>query len=178
MGNGGAMRVAPIGAYFADDLDRVVAEAAASAQVTHAHPDGQAGAIAVAVAAALAWQGRGSATAEVGRRLLGTARDRTPNGATRDGLEAALGLPADTPTWRAAEVLGNGTQVIASDTVPFALWCAARYLGDYPTTLWETVSALGDRDTTCAIAGGVVALYAGRDGIPADWLAAREPLEL
>jgi len=53
-GNGAAMRVAPIGAYFADDLDRVVEQARRSAVVTHAHPEGVAGAIAVAVAAALA----------------------------------------------------------------------------------------------------------------------------
>src|SRR5581483_970505 len=42
-GNGGAMRAAPIGGYFADDLERVAAEARASAEVTHAHPEGQAG---------------------------------------------------------------------------------------------------------------------------------------
>jgi ADP-ribosylglycohydrolase len=53
-GNGAAMRVAPLGAWFADDLDRVVEQAALSAAVTHAHPEAAAGAIAVAVAAALA----------------------------------------------------------------------------------------------------------------------------
>ena len=37
-GNGAAMRVAPIGAYFADDLEAVVEHAARSAEVTHAHP--------------------------------------------------------------------------------------------------------------------------------------------
>jgi len=56
MGNGGGMRAAPIGGYFADDLAAVVAHAGASADPTHAHPDGRAGAIAVAVAAALAWR--------------------------------------------------------------------------------------------------------------------------
>jgi ADP-ribosylglycohydrolase len=40
MGNGGAMRVAPLGGYFADDLDRVVKEAKASSVVTHVHPEG------------------------------------------------------------------------------------------------------------------------------------------
>jgi ADP-ribosylglycohydrolase len=33
-----------------------------------------------------------------------------------------------------------------------------------------------DRDAFAAIAGGVVAAYAGTDGIPQRWLAAREPL--
>ena len=52
MGNGGAMRAAPIGAYFFDDYEKVVSEAKASSEVTHSHPDAQAGAIAVAIAAA------------------------------------------------------------------------------------------------------------------------------
>ena len=51
-GNGGAMRVAPLGAYFADDLDRVVRMAERSARVTHYHPEGIAGAVVVAIASA------------------------------------------------------------------------------------------------------------------------------
>ena len=43
MGNGGAMRVAPVGGYFTDDLKRVADEARASALVTHVHPEGVAG---------------------------------------------------------------------------------------------------------------------------------------
>jgi ADP-ribosylglycohydrolase len=171
------MRVAPVGAYFADDLDEAAAQAAASAAVTHAHPEGQAGATAVAVAAAMAWRTRGTDSVAAGRMLLETARDHTPPGPTRDGLQAAFELPADTPTAKAA-VLGNGSRVISSDTVPLALFCAARHLGEYQAALWDTVSGLGDRDTTCAIAGGVVAMFVGRDGIPATWLAAREPLDL
>ena len=38
-----------------------------------------------------------------------------------------------------------------------------------------TVSGLGDRDTTCAIVGGAVAL--GCKALPAKWLRPREPLE-
>ena len=48
-GNGAAMRVAPLGAFFADDLDLVVKQALKSAEVTHAHSEGIAGAVAVAV---------------------------------------------------------------------------------------------------------------------------------
>ena len=73
--------------------------------------------------------------------------------------------------------LGNGRKVISSDTVPFSLWCAARHLGDFVEAMWTTVSGLGDRDTTCAIVGGIVALAAGRSSIPEDWLRAREALE-
>jgi ADP-ribosylglycohydrolase len=71
---------------------------------------------------------------------------------------------------------GNGARVSAEDTVPFVLWSAARNLARFETARWETVSALGDRDTTCAIVGGIVALCCGEVGIPADWLERREPL--
>jgi len=39
-----------------------------------------------------------------------------------------------------------------------------------------TVSGLGDRDTTCAMVGGIVALSAGAASIPDAWVAARELL--
>ena len=176
MGNGGAMRVAPVGAYFADDLQRAAEEARASAEVTHKHPEGQAGAIAVAVAAATAWELRHGTDLAAGRRLLETAFEWTPDGVTREGLGTALELPLDASVDRAVARLGNGSSVIASDTVPFSLWCAARHWNDFAEALWNTVSGLGDRDTTCAIAGGIVALSAGHDSIPSEWLRQRESL--
>lgn len=42
--------------------------------------------------------------------------------------------------------------------------------------MWATVSGLGDRDTTCAIVGGIVALRVGLAGLPSEWLSHREPL--
>jgi ADP-ribosylglycohydrolase len=177
MGNGGAMRVAPLGAYFADDFARVVREANASAEVTHGHPDGQAGAIAVAVAAAWAWRvGQGLEQNAQGR-LLDVVLSHTPNGDTRRGLEKAISLPADASVIDAEEQLGSGQRVISSDTVPFSLWCASRHLDNYQEAMWTTVAGLGDRDTTCAIVGGIVALSAGRASIPAEWLSSREPLQ-
>ena len=176
MGNGGAMRVAPLGAYFADDLDEVVRQARASAEVTHAHPDGQAGAVAVAIAAAVAWRMRTGAEPRSGEALLQAALHHTPEGETKNGLAKALTLPLGDDPLTAASTLGSGYRVLSWDTVPFALWCAARHLDSYEEALWTTVSGLGDRDTTCAMAGGVVALSAGRASIPAEWLAARELL--
>ena len=76
----------------------------------------------------------------------------------------------------AAARLGNGSAVTAPDTVPFALWCAARHLSSYEEALWTTVSGLGDRDTTCAIVGGVVVMYVGAGSIPAEWLEHREQI--
>jgi ADP-ribosylglycohydrolase len=164
-GNGGAMRSAPIGAYFADDYDQVVFEAKLSAEVTHAHPDGQTGAAAVALAAA--WMVReGKSGAHAGPTLIPFVLEYLPHTETYHKLRKALEIPLQLSPRTAASVLGNGSQVIASDTVPFCLWCAARHIGNYTDALWTTISGLGDRDTTCAIVGGIVALSAGRQKIP------------
>jgi len=113
-----------------------------------------------------------------GEALLQAALRHTPEGETRAGLAKALTIPLDYAPRTAASALGSGFRVLSWDTVPFALWCAARHLDSYEDALWTTVSGLGDRDTTCAMAGGVVALSAGRASIPVDWMAAREPLAL
>lgn len=176
MGNGGAMRVAPLGAYFAGDMARVVSEARASAEVTHFHPDGQAGAIAIAVAAA--WASQWPRTRAPASELFDVVLEHTPPGATRRGLEKARGWRLDATPSSAARELGSGQKVISEDTVPFSVWCAARHLDNYAEAMWATVSGFGDRDTTCAIVGGIVALSAGRASIPAAWIEAREPLSM
>ena len=172
MGNGAAMRAGPVGAWFVGDLARAAAEARRSAEVTHAHPEGQAGAIAVAIAAACVAGGGVRA-----HDLFDAVLRYTPDGETRAMLARAAQLPLDYDVRTAVSALGNGSQLIAQDTVPFALWCAARHLGHYEEALWTTVAGLGDRDTTCAIVGGIVALATGLEGIPTPWLAAREPLQ-
>lgn len=138
--------------------------------MTHAHADGQAGAIAVAVAAALVVRGAD------GPSLLRETLAHVPSGETRDALARALEVPLTTSPEVAAERLGSGARVLSWDTVPFSLWCAARHLDDFEAALWCTVAGLGDRDTTCAIVGGVVALRVGQAGLPAAWLTRREAL--
>jgi ADP-ribosylglycohydrolase len=174
-GNGAAMRVAPVGAYFAENLTEVVTNAAASAEVTHAHDDGIAGAIAVAVAAATAWQLRETDPAESTARLFEAVLAHTPKSPTRAGILRAAQLPLQESPQVAAELLGSGELVISSDTVPFCIWCAARHLQNYEEAIWTTVAGLGDRDTTCAIVGGIVAL-SSRNEIPEQWRTTREPL--
>ncbi|MFE7561957.1 ADP-ribosylglycohydrolase family protein [Kitasatospora sp. NPDC057500] len=175
-GNGAAMRVAPLGAWFREDLGEAAEQAVLSAEVTHAHPEGVAGAVAVALAAAFAARGRDGQHGPVGSELLAEVADRTPPGAVREGLRLAADLPAGTEPWRAAEALGNGQRVQAGDTVPFALWSAAHHPDSLTDALWTTAEGLGDVDTTCAITAGVVAARTGLAGVPEEWLTRREPL--
>ncbi|MFF2554457.1 ADP-ribosylglycohydrolase family protein [Nocardia sp. NPDC058058] len=178
-GNGAAMRVAPLGAYFAGDSDRAATQAALSAEVTHRHPEAIIGAMAVAVATSHAAATRGKTCAP--DELLDSVEPYLVDGRTATGIHRARKLLGRSVV-EAAYELGNGAQVSAQDTVPFTLWTAATFLTDYPAAITACIEAGGDADTTAAIVGGIVAAHTGignRDsirGIPDSWLAAREPL--
>jgi ADP-ribosylglycohydrolase len=177
MGNGSAMRVAPLGAYFADDLERVVAEAHASSTVTHTHPEGLAGAIATAVAAAMAWRLREAQTSGRAESFFGDVLRLTPDSQVQRKILLASQIPANTDIKEVAKALGCGELVTGPDTVPFCIWVAARHLDNYVEALAMAISVGGDCDTNAAIVGGIVALSTGRQGIPEDWLKAREPIK-
>ncbi|WP_282693901.1 ADP-ribosylglycohydrolase family protein [Streptomyces sp. CC208A] len=174
-GNGAAMRVAPLGAWHAADLGAAAEQAARQAVVSHHHPEAVAGAVAVALAAALAARSRGG-PAPARPDFLRAVAGHLPESDVRSGVRTAARMPAHTSVRHAAEVLGSGHRMSGSDTVPYALWCAAGHLDDLHEGLWVTVAGRGDIDTTCAIAGGVIAARTGVTALPAAWHAAREPL--
>ena len=166
-GNGAAMRVAPIGAFFADDLDAATSNAELSARVTHAHPEAIAGAVAVALAAAFAARGETD--------LLRLVIARLPASEVKSRCQIAFKM-TDASSLEVAAKVGSGDGIAAHDTVPFCLWCAQHFIDSYQEALWHTVAGLGDRDTTCAIVGGIVGARVGVDGIPREWREKRESL--
>jgi ADP-ribosylglycohydrolase len=189
LGNGAAMRVAPLGAFFGSvgaglqafdaarpAVDVAAFEAIKSAEVTHAHPEAIAGAIAVAVAACRAVEFRSAGA----RPDFATFLDlpHLIDGRVSAGVRRASSF-GQASVAEAAYVLGNGASVLSHETVPFTLWTAARFLDDYPAAILACIEAGGDVDTTAAIVGGIVAAYTGvgvPGGVPLSWLEAREPL--
>ncbi|MGW2092878.1 ADP-ribosylglycohydrolase family protein [Promicromonospora sukumoe] len=180
-GNGAAMRVAPLGAYFAGDLDRVAEQAIRASEVTHAHPEGIAGAVVVAVATAFVAGARSAQVRPEPGQVLDSVEPYLLPGGTARGVAAVRGLLGAT-VGEAAWTLGNGSRVSAQDTVPFCLWAAVTFLSDYPAAIKACIEAGGDVDTTAAIVGGMVGAYTGvgdRDGVvgvPGAWLGRREGL--
>lgn len=175
MGNGAAMRSGPIGAFFWDQPQRIVEEAVKSAKVTHMHPEGIAGAVAIALAAGFACSKKNQVPPE-GKDLLTYVLDHMGESDTRSKINKARELPMSYRIETAVNALGNGEKILATDTVPFALWCAARGLNHFEDALWNTVSGLGDRDTTCAMVGSILACYHGQNGIPQTWIENTEAL--
>lgn len=142
-GNGAAMRIAPLGAYFADDLALCIEQARLASEVTHYHPEGIAGGIAIAVAAAQA-----ARFAEEGRRpsrseFIEAVLPYIPDSEVKAWSRAAQNLEEGGALQLAASVLGTGIRVSAQDTVPFCLWSAGEQLSHYEEALWLTVAGLG-----------------------------------
>ncbi|MFH9013606.1 ADP-ribosylglycohydrolase family protein [Streptomyces sp. NPDC017943] len=171
-GNGAAMRIAPLGAWYAGDPEQATHQAEISAYTTHQHREAVVGAMAVAAAAAFAAAPDGPPGPEA---LLDGVIDLVPKSAVGAGLRRARDMLDYGDAATVAAVLGCGRRKTAHDTVPFALWSAARCLGDFEQGFWTTARAGGDIDTTCAIVGGVIA--AGKAGAPpAEWVARTEAL--
>jgi ADP-ribosylglycohydrolase len=172
-GNGAAMRIAPLGAWYADDPEQATHQAEISAYPTHQHREAVVGAMAVAAAAALAASADGPPGAHA---LLDGVIALVPKSAVGAGLRRARDMLDYGDAATVAAVLGCGRRTTAHDTVPFALWSAARALGDYEHAFWTTAQVGGDVDTTCAIVGGVVAASGPAGAPPAEWVARTEAL--
>ncbi|MEV7289479.1 ADP-ribosylglycohydrolase family protein [Streptomyces sp. NPDC093252] len=164
-GNGAAMRIAPLGAWYADDPEQATHQAEISAYPTHQHREAVVGAMAVAAAAALA--GSPGGPPDAGALLDGVVA-LIPRSAVGAGLRRARDMLDYDDAATVAAVLGCGRRTSAHDTVPFALWSAARALGDYERAFWTTAQVGGDVDTTCAIVGGVLAA-SGTGRPPVGW---------
>ncbi len=135
-GNGSAMRVSPI-AWYADSLEKAIAYAKASAEVTHNHPEGIKGAIVTAGATYLA---RSGANMEQIKKFVGKYYDMN------------FTLEKIRPTYRFNETCQN--------TVPQAMQ-AFFESASFEDAIRNGISIGGDSDTLCAICGAVAEGYYG-----------------
>lgn len=178
MGNGAAMRVAPIGAFFYDDLPTAVTQAIKSAEVTHANEEAICGAIAVAVATALATKMRLENNMLTPIEFMDNVADFLPKStAVTAKILKAKTIPFNYHIETIRAILGDGTKILAEDTIPFCIWCAAHHLTHFAEALWKAISILGDRDTICAIVGGIVISSANDATVPNEWKNNVESME-
>ena len=143
-GNGSAMRVSPVGFAF-DSLDEVLREAAASAAVTHNHPEGIKGAQAVAAAIFLARLGGGPVRAKTKTEI-------------KEYIESSFGydLSATLDEIRP----GYHFDETCQGSVPQSI-IAFLESNDYEDAIRKAVSIGGDSDTIACIAGGIAQAYYG-----------------
>jgi poly(ADP-ribose) glycohydrolase ARH3 len=171
MGNGGAMRIVPVGLFY-HDSENLYEIASASAEVTHAHPVGKDGAAVEAWAIAHAVKldpGRQFPLATFTQGLISFAR--TPEIQEKMKLIQTL-LNEDIPPNIAAATLGQS--VFVDESMPFAIYSFLRHPGSFEDCLFCAILNGGDRDTLGAMACAIAGAYLGIDAIPAPW---RDKLE-
>ncbi|UKB83943.1 ADP-ribosylglycohydrolase family protein [Chryseobacterium sp. MEBOG06] len=166
MGNGGAMRASVIGAYFYDDLEEIKNNSELSCEVTHANKEAIEGTKAIALAAAFAVQETLGMIKLDQQDFIHKIQNELNDSDMKSKLNKALYLQGNPSIELLTKTLGNGIKMTAQDTVPLVIWMLSRYRTDFEECLWNTVSALGDRDTTCAMAGAVSILYGDENTIP------------
>lgn len=162
-GNGAAMRVAPVGLFFGPDLDRVAAEAKASASVTHGHPLGVDGAVVLASAVALLTTGEPFDFTAFCTVLAG----RAETDEFRWQLSAAAKLsPADS--------IPFGSGIEAHRSVVTAICCFGLHPTRYDRAIGRALSLGGDVDTVAAMAGALAGAHLGPAAVPPRLLARLE----
>ncbi|MFZ2656163.1 MAG: ADP-ribosylglycohydrolase family protein [Victivallales bacterium] len=172
-GNGPAMRVAPIGAFFYSAQKDQDAYVKASTCVTHTDPKALIGAIAIARTAA--WIVRDDLVnrppLEAFSKML---EEVSPENSEWIGLvktmEESLSKDATVEEFACSIGLENGVTGYIYHTVPIVLYAWHRHFGDYEKTLSSVLNCGGDTDTTGAIAGALAGLTVGENGIPKDWI--------
>lgn len=163
LGNGAAMRIAPIGVRFANSPDKLCAQARRSAGLTHAHP--------LAIDAA-AVQAAAIGAAVRGDDVLAAARDTAETDELRRQLEIAGELlAAQVDADEGATQLGNTSE--GHRSVPTAILAAVSQ-PQFEQAVTFAVRCGGDTDTLGAMAGAIAGARDGAVAIPERWVEALE----
>lgn len=168
LGNGAAMRIAPLGLFFynAPDLYEM---ASASAVVTHAHPVGIDGAAvqARAVADAVGHYPQDQDNFQPAHFIQGLIDfSLTTKIQSKMKLVKEL-ITLDIPPDDAAGRIGRTVSV--HESMPFAVYSFLRYPQSFEETLFCAALHGGDRDTLGAMACAISGAYLGIDAIPEPW---------
>lgn len=164
LGNGAAMRVAPVGLLFHHNHDAVWEQAGLSAYPTHRHPVGIEAAQVMALAVAIA---AGSDAIER-KPFLQQLRERVKTDEMQWALDTAIALRKGDQY----SVLGSTLQAHRSVVTAIALFAAER--GDFRNSVGRCIALGDDTDTLAAMAGALCGALGGASAIPADLLGKLE----
>ena len=171
LGNGAAMRIAPLGLFF-HNSDQLYEEACASAEVTHAHPVGKDGAAVQAWAIAQAVRLDPEKEFPKERFIQNLiAFSRMAEIQEKMKLVQRLIREEVSPEIAAFRL---GKSVAVDESMPFAVYSFLRYPKSFEDCLLCSILNGGDRDTLGAMACAISGAYLGIEAIPQSW---RDKLE-
>lgn len=155
-GNGTAMRSAPFGVYFRNDLQSLISICKIDSAITHVSEEAEAGSIAIALATAYAVNNDTD-------NLLDKLWKVLPDSKVKSSIYSLDSL-ISSPFIQPMQALGIlGTKGDVRQTVPAALYCFLKF-DNYQEAVIASIRAGGDTDTTAAIVG---ALFGAKLGVKA-----------
>ncbi|NIN53605.1 MAG: hypothetical protein GTN80_10900 [Nitrososphaeria archaeon] len=167
-GNGGAMRISPIGLYYCEDPEKLRSIANQASQITHAHELGKEGATLQAYAVALAVNNDPHSSPLVPCSYLRRMIEFTENAVYKRKLKCVEMLLGErTDRSRVVAELGNGIE--AFNSVPTAIYSFLSHPDSFEEAVVYAVGLGGDTDTLGAMTGAVSGAYHGIDSIPDRW---------
>ncbi|MBE0480428.1 MAG: ADP-ribosylglycohydrolase family protein [Dehalococcoidia bacterium] len=165
-GNGAAMRVAPCALAYHQDLEKVIAVAAQSASITHAHQLGIEGAVLQACAVAFLIRCNARVPFEK-RALVEFLEFRAASPVYRQKLERVKSLTPDATAADIVRQVGNGIE--AYEAVPAAICAFLRHPDSFSKAVLCAISLGGDTDTIACMTGALSGAYLGESAIPVPW---------
>jgi poly(ADP-ribose) glycohydrolase ARH3 len=171
LGNGAAMRVAPVALFAFPDEVTVDELARRTAELTHRHPLGVEGASLQARALAVLLA-KDPAEPWNTVAFIGHLKERTTRPEYGELLETIATLPLTSDLETVAWKLGRGVE--AHRSVGTALFLFLRNRRSFVDTVLEAIAIGGDTDTLASLSGALSGSYLGEKAIPELW---KESLE-
>jgi len=168
-GNGGAMRIAPVGLVYHNKNDEPLKKAVFDAvQCTHTHPEGVDGALVQAKAVAILTNIDNTADFDPMSFLEKLCQIAEVEIIKKKILYLKEVLKKDIDDETAIGFLGNGIR--ASEAVSCALLATVKYHSTPEATVIKSVNFGGDTDTIGAMTGAQMGALHGTDWIPSRWV--------
>jgi len=162
-GCGTAMRSAPIGLIFHNDITKLVEVASAASKCTHAHPTAVSSGIATAYLTSLAVNGINPK-----QYIDNILSQPFFNEEMKNKIFQVSEVLALENTLTARQKLGKGW--VGDEAVALALYCVLKNSADYVKTVLMAANSDGDTDSIACIAGAISGAYNGIEKIPAKWV--------
>lgn len=166
-GNGTAMRAAPFGVYFRNDLYSLINIVKMDSAITHASPEAEAGALTVALSVYHIVNGDLDKAS-----LLEKICPHLPDSSVKKTLEN-LNVMVNSAATPADILKILGTRADVRQTVPAVMYCYLKF-NNFHDAVTAAIRAGGDTDTTAAIVGAMFGCRDGIDGIPVDLVSTVE----
>jgi len=174
-GNGGAMRIAPIGiVYGSGDVERLREVIEAAVYCTHTHPLGIDGAVCQARAIGIVAQVDADSGGLSNNAVLQTLHDAVRTDKFYAALDQVAQLLQRTDVSVKQVLIRLGHGVAAIEAVPAALYAFFAHSQSFEEAIVYAVGLGGDTDTIGAMAGALSGAYLGASQIPARWFDALE----